>query len=105
MSDRDRGNLHVYADVDSRRLLGAKVCIPGIEHIAHLLAWSIQKHLALSDVLEIPYYHPTHEEGLRTAVAQPATCSEKRNLMRCPRAETSCPSGDWTDDFHTMRPY
>ena len=68
MSDRDQGNLHVYADADSGRLLGAEMCIPGGEHIAHLLAWSIQQHLTLSDILEMPYYHPTLEEGLRTAV-------------------------------------
>ena len=44
------------------------MCIPGAEHIAHLLAWSIQQRLTLSDVLSMPYYHPTLEEGLRTAV-------------------------------------
>ena len=68
MSGRDRGSLRVYADTDAGRLLGAEMCIPGGEHIAHLLAWSIQQRLTLSDVLSMPYYHPTLEEGLRTAL-------------------------------------
>jgi dihydrolipoamide dehydrogenase len=68
MSGRDQGTLRVYADAESGRLLGAEMCIPGGEHIAHLLAWSIQQRLALSDMLAMPYYHPTLEEGLRTAV-------------------------------------
>jgi len=68
MSGRDQGRLRVYADAESGRLLGAEMCIPGGEHIAHLLAWSIQQRLALSDMLSMPYYHPTLEEGLRTAL-------------------------------------
>jgi pyruvate/2-oxoglutarate dehydrogenase complex dihydrolipoamide dehydrogenase (E3) component len=67
MSGRDRGSLNDYADAVSGRLPGAEMCIPGGEHIAHLLAWSIQQHLTLSDVLEMPYYHPTLEGGMRTA--------------------------------------
>jgi len=68
MSGRDHGCLRVYADATSGRLLGAEMCIPDGEHIGHLLAWSIQQCLTLCDLLEMPYYHPTIEEGLRTAV-------------------------------------
>ena len=41
---------------------------PGAEHLAHLLAWSIQSRLSVAEVLERPFYHPVVEEGLRTAL-------------------------------------
>jgi dihydrolipoamide dehydrogenase len=68
MSGRNRGGLRVYADAESGRLLGAESCIPDGEHLVHLLAWSIQQRLTLPELLKMPYYHPTTEEGLRTAL-------------------------------------
>jgi dihydrolipoamide dehydrogenase len=68
MSGRDRGCLRVYADRESGRILGAGMCIPDGEHIGHLLAWAIQQRLSLFDLLQMPYYHPTIEEGLRSAI-------------------------------------
>jgi dihydrolipoamide dehydrogenase len=68
MSGRNHGGLRVYADAETGRLLGAESCMPDGEHLGHLLAWSIQQRLTLSDLLHMPYYHPTVEEGLRTAV-------------------------------------
>jgi dihydrolipoamide dehydrogenase len=39
-----------------------------VEHIAHLLAWSHQQELTVERMLEMPFYHPVVEEGLRTAL-------------------------------------
>lgn len=36
--------------------------------MAHLLSWIIGEELTLNDILEKPFYHPTLEEGLRTAL-------------------------------------
>ena len=36
--------------------------------MAHLLAWMIDEELTLEDILDKPFYHPTLEEGLRTAL-------------------------------------
>ncbi|MEO5862799.1 MAG: dihydrolipoyl dehydrogenase [Burkholderiales bacterium] len=69
---RDRGLLHVYADVDTGGLLGAEMFGPDAEHIAHLLAWVIQLDLTVEQVLALPFYHPVVEEGLRTALRDAA---------------------------------
>lgn len=37
-------------------------------HLAHLLAWMIDMDATLEDLINKPYYHPTLEEGLRTAL-------------------------------------
>jgi dihydrolipoamide dehydrogenase len=67
-SGRDRGLIRIYADRASARLLGAELLAPEAEHLAHLLALAIGQRLALFDVLRMPFYHPTVEEGLRSAL-------------------------------------
>ena len=65
---RNRGLLHVYADNASGRLAGAEMVGPDAEHLAHLLAWAIQSEMTVARALEMPFYHPVVEEGLRTAL-------------------------------------
>jgi dihydrolipoamide dehydrogenase len=65
---RNRGVLRLYADKGSARLLGAAMIAPGGEHLAHLIAWSIQQGLTAFDMLKLPYYHPTIEEALQSAL-------------------------------------
>jgi dihydrolipoamide dehydrogenase len=65
---RNRGLLHVYAEVGTGLFLGAEMIGPDAEHIGHLLAWSRQMNLAIDQMLEMPFYHPVVEEGLRTAL-------------------------------------
>jgi dihydrolipoamide dehydrogenase len=65
---RNRGLLHVYADVATGRLLGAELIGPDAEHLAHLLAWAHQLELTVREMLALPFYHPVVEEGLRTAL-------------------------------------
>jgi dihydrolipoamide dehydrogenase len=65
---RNRGLLHVYADIESGAFLGAEMIGPDAEHIAHLLAWALQSGLTIERMLEMPFYHPVVEEGLRTAL-------------------------------------
>lgn len=62
------GALHVYADPASGRLLGAEMIGPAAEHLAHLLAWSLQREATIQQMLDSPFYHPVIEEGLRTAL-------------------------------------
>ncbi|MDQ2780584.1 MAG: dihydrolipoyl dehydrogenase [Pseudomonadota bacterium] len=64
----DRGALQVYAETGTGRVLGAEMIGPAAEHIAHLLAWSIARGDSVQQMLAFPYYHPTIEEGLRTAL-------------------------------------
>ncbi|MDX1488501.1 MAG: FAD-dependent oxidoreductase, partial [Acidiferrobacterales bacterium] len=65
---RNRGVLRLYADTSNARLLGAAMIAPGGEHLAHLIAWSIQQSLTVFDLLKLPYYHPTIEEALQSAL-------------------------------------
>jgi dihydrolipoamide dehydrogenase len=65
---RNRGLLHVYADASSGRLLGAEMIGPAAEHIGHLLAWAVQLRLTVAEILDMPFYHPVVEEGVRTAL-------------------------------------
>jgi dihydrolipoamide dehydrogenase len=65
---RNRGLLHVYAEVETGLFLGAEMIGPDAEHIGHLLAWARQMNLAVEQMLEMPFYHPVVEEGLRTAL-------------------------------------
>ena len=65
---RNQGLLHVYADSATGHFLGAEMLGPDAEHIGHLLAWALQMNLTVAQMLEMPFYHPVIEEGLRTAL-------------------------------------
>ena len=66
----NHGLLRVYGEQGSGLLLGAEMIGPQNEHIAHLLAWAIQARMTVAGVLQMPFYHPTIEEGLRTALRE-----------------------------------
>lgn len=68
-----RGLLRVYVDKKTHRLLGAEMCAPHSEHFAHLLAFAIERSSTVADILRMPFYHPTLEEGLRTALRDAAS--------------------------------
>jgi dihydrolipoamide dehydrogenase len=67
---RNKGILRVYAEKSTGRIQGAAMCAPHGEHLAHLLAWSIQQGLTVYDLLKMPYYHPSIEETLQAALMQ-----------------------------------
>ena len=65
---RNRGLLRVYGDSADGRFLGAEMVGPDAEHIGHLLAWALQARMTVAQMLDMPFYHPVVEEGLRTAL-------------------------------------
>ncbi len=65
---QNRGLLRVYAEYRSGRFLGAELIGPRAEHLAHLMAWALQAGMTVAQMLEMPFYHPVVEEGLRTAL-------------------------------------
>ena len=65
---KNRGVLTLYAAAPDGRLIGADLCTPGSEHLAHMLAWAIQQGQTASQLLTMPFYHPTLEEGLKQAL-------------------------------------
>jgi dihydrolipoamide dehydrogenase len=64
---RNAGLVRVYAESDGR-LLGAELVGPRVEHTAHLLAWAVQQRMNVQTLLQMPFYHPVIEEGIRTAL-------------------------------------
>lgn len=83
---RNKGILRLYAETEIGRLLGAEMCAPDGEHMAHLLALAIERSLTVHGMLRMPFYHPVLEEGLRTALrdlsAQLPVCGES-DLAGC----------------------
>ncbi len=67
---RNHGLLRLYGEHGTGVLLGAEMVGPRAEHIGHLLAWSIQHHRTVDELLEMPFYHPVIEEGLRTGLRE-----------------------------------
>lgn len=65
---RNTGLLNVYGDLATGRFLGAEMLAPGAEHLAHLMSWALQSRMTVAQMLEMPFYHPVIEEGLRTAL-------------------------------------
>ncbi len=64
----NQGVLTLYAAAPDGRLIGADLCTPASEHLAHMLTWAIQQGQTASQLLEMPFYHPTVEEGLKQAL-------------------------------------
>ena len=65
---KNKGIIRIYADKASGKLLGATLVSVKGEHIAHLLAWAIQRELTVYDVLRLPFYHPVIEEALQACL-------------------------------------
>ena len=65
---RNKGLLHVYAAIEDGAFIGAEMLGPDAEHIGHLLAWALQMKLTVQQMLDMPFYHPVVEEGVRTAL-------------------------------------
>jgi dihydrolipoamide dehydrogenase len=65
---KNKGVIRVYAEKKTGRLLGgAMIAIKG-ESLGHLLAWAIQQKMTVSEVLQMPFYHPVIEEALQGAL-------------------------------------
>lgn len=80
---KNKGYLRIYAENGTGLLLGAEMIAPDAEHLAHLLSWAIQSKLSLKEVLDMPFYHPVIEEGVRTALrdafSKLKTCNDLNN--------------------------
>ena len=65
---KNKGLMHLYADRESGLFLGSEFIGPHAEHLAHILSWAHQQNMTISKMLEMPFYHPVIEEGLRTGL-------------------------------------
>ena len=69
---RHAGLLRLCANREDGTLVGAELFAPEGEHLAHWLAVAIHRRSTVFDLLRVPFYHPTVEEGLRTALVEAA---------------------------------
>jgi dihydrolipoamide dehydrogenase len=67
---RALGAARLFADRQDGRLTGAEMFAPGADHLAHLLVWAIKRGDTATALLDMPFYHPTLEEGLKPALRQ-----------------------------------
>lgn len=65
VEDRSDGLIRVYARREDGVLAGGEMVGPGVEHLAHLLAFMVQSRMTPGAALELPFYHPTYEENLK----------------------------------------
>ncbi|HEX5345261.1 MAG TPA: dihydrolipoyl dehydrogenase [Duganella sp.] len=86
---QNKGMLRVYAEYHSGRFLGAEMIGPRAENIGHLLSWAVQAGLTVDAMLDMPFYHPVVEEGVRTALRDLA------HQLKTPPAH-DCPCVDCT---------
>lgn len=87
---QNRGRARIYASRACGTLIAAELIGPRAEHLAHLLAWTIESKVTAQRATRLPYYHPVVEEGLRTAMRRLA-----RKLEFGPRPEPlDCGPGD-----------
>ena len=83
---QNHGMLRVYGEFGSGRFLGAEMIGPRAEHIGHLLSWACQAGLTVDAMLDMPFYHPVVEEGVRTALRDLA-----QQLAKEPPPPQPCP--------------
>jgi dihydrolipoamide dehydrogenase len=74
---QNHGVLRVYGEYGSGLFLGAEMIGPRAENLSHTLAWACQARLTVAAMLDMPFYHPVIEEGMRTALRDLAAELEK----------------------------
>lgn len=74
---QNHGMLRVYGEYATGRFLGAEMIGPRAENLGHLLSWACQARMTVAQMLEMPFYHPVIEEGVRTALRDLAAELEK----------------------------
>lgn len=86
---RNAGRVQIYADAEDGRIVGAILACPGGEHLAHLMAWAIERRQTATDLLALPIYHPTYEEGLKPALRE--SCKAIHAAVPADRDDGSVP--------------
>lgn len=67
------GKIRLFAEKSGGYFRGAEIMAPAAEHLAHFLSLALSQRLSVEEMLETPFYHPTLEEGLKTALEDAAS--------------------------------
>jgi dihydrolipoamide dehydrogenase len=79
----DHGVICLYADKETKKLLGGELVMPHAEHFAHLLAWAVAQELTIKQLIKMPFYHPVLEEAVQSGLYQQLSAlypAEERGL-------------------------
>jgi dihydrolipoamide dehydrogenase len=87
---RNQGVARFYAEPGTGKLTGAAMVGPGMDHIGHLLVLALIHGETASSLLDMPFYHPTLEEGLKSGLRE--ICQAAHSSLRDDRDQGS-PSG------------
>ncbi|MCR5085612.1 MAG: FAD-dependent oxidoreductase [Succinivibrionaceae bacterium] len=66
------GEIKIYVDAGSHRLMGAEMCGQGASHAAQFLALAMGGNLTVEALLAFPFYSPLPEAALREAAGSAA---------------------------------
>lgn len=73
IADQSDNVVRLYVEPGSGKLIGASLFAGAGEHLAHLLAWAVQRGETVGELLQLPFYHPTVEEIIQTALRDAAS--------------------------------
>lgn len=65
---RPAGLLRLYVRREDRIVIGGALFGPHVEYLGQMLAWIADRAMTVDEALSLPFYHPTPQEGLRTAL-------------------------------------
>lgn len=65
---KNKGIIRLYANKQTGKLLGAAMITAKGENIAHQIAWAIEQEMTITQLLRMPFYHPTLEEAFQAAL-------------------------------------
>ena len=66
----DKGVISLFADKETKQLVGGELVMAEAEHFAHLLGWSVEQGMTVQQLLQMPFYHPVLEEAIQSALQQ-----------------------------------
>jgi dihydrolipoamide dehydrogenase len=82
----DKGVISLYADKQSKRLIGGELVMPHAEHFTHLLTWAVEQQMDVLSLVKMPYYHPVLEEAIESAL------NELAKVLYSPEEVAALPS-------------
>ncbi len=62
------GRIMLYVDKSTSKIIGSEMAAPRGEHLAHQIAGWIANDMTVNDALNLPFYHPSLEEGIKSAL-------------------------------------
>lgn len=68
IKQENAGKIRIFVNEEDGRIRGCEMLAPDGEHLAHLIALAIQQRTTVTQMLKMPFYHPTLEEGVRIAL-------------------------------------